>query len=742
MRAFSKRLGEVVVMVVGLLTGSGVTTAAAPEIRATWITTTSSDDWSAANLPTTMNSLRTTGLNTVYVEAWKNGYTNFTSPALSAFTGRPSLNPTLAGRNLLSETRTAAANAGLIHGAWFEYGLMAQYGGVSNSLAVTCRDATWTVGTTSGTGWLLKDSAGNFTNASSNFVWMNPLVPEVRNLIKGIVVDAINQFDLQIVQFDDHLAWPVQFGWDDYTRAVYRAETGRNLPTTTSNSAFLAWRQDKTKAFFEEISAAAKAAKPSVVVSLAPSTASFSAANYCADWPTWMGATDEVLPQVYRSTIASFNTDWPLQVTASGTNRDELGVGLRLLGTGSATPWSDLEQQLNRSRADNALGHSIWYSEGVSRSGTSNPSNYNAQLTSYYNVAGTGPAANPHFTAVRWGAADGRGGSGTWSTLASTWTDRSTIWVQDALGIFDGVGGTVTVSGSLGVGGGLEFRSDGYLLTSGTLVFKGINREANAVRVADGVVTTLAGTLSGSSGLMKTGGGTLVLTGSGRALTGGVDVQAGTLRLAGGTTLESTTVIVRPGATLDVADGLVATVSGLDLGAGGLIDVGAGTMVIRSGSSTGDLVAAIRKGLGDGSWNGDSGISSSVAAADVELGNARAVGWLANDDGSVTVAYAAPGDVDLDGAIDLLDVAGFLSLARLDTGEPSVWSEGDFNADGIVDLLDISLSLATNLYDAGGYRPAPQSLTAVPEPTSICSVAAAMAILTATAAVGRRRRPG
>ena len=86
--------------------------------------------------------------------------------------------------------------------------------------------------------------------------------------------------------------------------------------------------QGKTQALFEEIAAAARAAKPAVVVSLAPSTASFSAANYCADWPKWLASTDEVLPQVYRSTYSSFATDWAAQITASGTNRPELGAGL------------------------------------------------------------------------------------------------------------------------------------------------------------------------------------------------------------------------------------------------------------------------------------------------------------------------------------------------------------------------------------------------------------------------------
>ncbi|MBU6223077.1 MAG: family 10 glycosylhydrolase, partial [Planctomycetes bacterium] len=127
---FTSRL----VALLSILTAIGPATllAASPEIRGTWLTTTSSDDWSTANLQTTMNSLKQTGFNTVYVEAWKQGYTNFTSGSLTAFTGSQSLNPTVSGRNFLNETRTAAANAGLIHGAWFEYGLMAEYSSPSN----------------------------------------------------------------------------------------------------------------------------------------------------------------------------------------------------------------------------------------------------------------------------------------------------------------------------------------------------------------------------------------------------------------------------------------------------------------------------------------------------------------------------------------------------------------------------------------------------------------------------------
>lgn len=370
-----------------LLVATTTSRGAPPEIRGTWLTTTSSDHLSAAKLNSTMMSLRAVGLNTVYVESWKNGYTNFPSPTLQSFTGVSSLNPTLGGRNLLAETKVAATNAGLVHGAWFEYGLAAGFGNPGNPLAVKARD----------NGWLLKDQAGNYTNSSNGFSWLNPLVPEVRNLIKGIAVDAINQFDLQVIQFDDRLSWPVEFGWDDYTRNAYRAETGRSLPTNAYNSNFASWRRQKMQQFVTELLTAIRAAKPGIVISLAPSIQSFSRTEYNADWSAWMaaGLFDEVLPQAYRSTIADFNAIWPAQITAAGSNRGKLGAGLRILGTGAATPWDDLRQMIDRARADNVLGHSLWFSNGIL-----DPGYYRDQLTAYYNVAQLGHAPHPLFQPV------------------------------------------------------------------------------------------------------------------------------------------------------------------------------------------------------------------------------------------------------------------------------------------------------------------------------------------------------
>jgi len=241
-----------------------------------------------------------------------------------------------------------------------------------------------------------------------------------------------------------------------------------------------------------------------------------------------------------------------------------------------------------------------------------------------------------------------------------------------------------------------------------------------------------------ASSVTKTGPGTLVFDGA-NTYTGPTVVSAGTLELADPAAVATSTLRVSAGAKATVAASVMATAGGLDLTGGGLVDVTSGGMTVVSGLSTVDLVARLVAGRGDGSWNGTSGITSSTAAAELARSNLRAVGWLDNGDGSMTFAYAAPGDTNLDRSVDILDASNFLSLGKFDSGLPANWLEGDFNYDGTVDILDASDFFGTNLYDAGNYAAAPGivsgGVAAVPEPGT-----AAIAVVVAIALACRRTR--
>ena len=260
------------------------------------------------------------------------------------------------------------------------------------------------------------------------------------------------------------------------------------------------------------------------------------------------------------------------------------------------------------------------------------------------------------------------------------------------------------------------------------------------INVGSGTQTqTQAGypTLSGSIPVVKTGAGTLVITAA-NTLTGSTSVQQGTLQLANAAALASSKVIPVAGGTVSLAPYLQTTVGGLAPNAGGLVNLGNGLVTVASGLSPADLVTAIKAGRADGSWTGTSGITSSVAATDVAASIPRSVGWLDNGDGSVTAAFAAPGDTNLDWQVDVLDASNFLSFGKYDTGLPATWLEGDFNYDGVVDVLDASDFFGTGLYDTGNYNTpvGASDIAAVPEPS-----ATALAALTVAgwAAIGYRK---
>ncbi|MBL0923977.1 MAG: autotransporter-associated beta strand repeat-containing protein, partial [Sphingomonadaceae bacterium] len=140
-------------------------------------------------------------------------------------------------------------------------------------------------------------------------------------------------------------------------------------------------------------------------------------------------------------------------------------------------------------------------------------------------------------------SADGSnlGGAGNWSAAGSTWLDApgaatSRVW-NSGVGVFDTPGGAVTLSGTQNFQG-LQFADNGYVLSGGGLnaiPYSGPGASGNSafINVDDGVTATITSPISGSAGLDKLGGGTLIVDGN-NSYSGGTTITNGTLQMGSG----------------------------------------------------------------------------------------------------------------------------------------------------------------------------------------------------------------
>ena len=201
---------------------------------------------------------------------------------------------------------------------------------------------------------------------------------------------------------------------------------------------------------------------------------------------------------------------------------------------------------------------------------------------------------------------------------------------------------------------------------------------------------------------------------------------------------------------LPVDGRLVLAAAGLEVdesGTGGLLDLGAGELAVAAGGiAAADLRADIIAGRNGGGWDGTTGITSAAAAGS---GGTRAVGYVVAGDGSARVSFAAPGDTDLSGQVNIIDLVGIDAAGRFGTGQPADWSQGDFNYDGVTNVLDLIAIDTAGAFGTGNYFPDPVgataaslgSIAAVPEPGAVFLAAAGLAGLAGVAATRRCRRP-
>jgi autotransporter-associated beta strand protein len=216
--------------------------------------------------------------------------------------------------------------------------------------------------------------------------------------------------------------------------------------------------------------------------------------------------------------------------------------------------------------------------------------------------------------------------------------------------------------------------------------------------------TTMVSVAAEATRFLKQGAGTAILN-TASTHTFGTVVEAGELIVQLRNALGSGILEVQANASVRLEAGCgPVLVTKLDIANAARLDLGTSRLHIPpNGFSESDIRSQLIAGRDGGTWSGTSGITSTFAGGDRAIGYRVAEGSGNIPSGFMEVAYAAPGDSNLDGVIDILDIGDILAAGKFDTGRTANWVQGDTNYDGVLDILDISQILGTNLFNQGTY---------------------------------------
>jgi uncharacterized lipoprotein YddW (UPF0748 family) len=161
------------------------------------------------------------------------------------------------------------------------------------------------------------------------------------------MIDAVEGYasrGLAFVQLDDHFAFPVSLGG---TTSVMN--TAMQYVRSALNSAII-----KTGS--------------TTKLSFAPCTYDTAVSKYAVDWKGWgdIGYFDELIPQLYRTTFSTFQSEFDYTTSILSTTSKSLWVasGVRLDGSGDSTAENELGMMLAYS-TQHGVGNSVWYARGI-----------------------------------------------------------------------------------------------------------------------------------------------------------------------------------------------------------------------------------------------------------------------------------------------------------------------------------------------------------------------------------------
>ncbi len=334
------------------------------ELRAVWITNVDSNVlFSDRAIQEAMDYLASIGINTVYPVVWNKGYTLYPSSVMNQHFG-VQIHPSFAGRNPLEKVIIEAHRNGMEVIPWFEFGFSSWYAQNQNDSGHIIKKYPH---------WACLDRTGKFATRESvfpQFIWMSGINPEVQNFMTSLVMEVINNYDVDGIQFDDRLpAMPVEGGYDSVTVLIYKRENNNNNPPYDYHDPnWKRWRANKMNQYFKKLYDTVKSKGNYLIFSSAPSVYPWGYEYYLQDSKTWIDSNyiDQLIPQIYRYDYYSYVSELNNQlnhIPLSKRNKFFSGILIKL-GNYLITP-DYLLNSIKYNRQRNVMGESFFFYEGL-----------------------------------------------------------------------------------------------------------------------------------------------------------------------------------------------------------------------------------------------------------------------------------------------------------------------------------------------------------------------------------------
>ncbi|WP_445246026.1 glycoside hydrolase family 10 protein [Microcoleus sp. OTE_8_concoct_300] len=345
------------------------------ELRGVWLTNIDSEViFSRNNIIDAVNRLDQLNFNTIYPTVWQGGYTLYPSATAQGIFGQsidPS--PELKSRDILKEIIAQSRQKGIAVIPWFEFGFMAP---AESELATLHPD------------WLAqrRDGSTIWKEGEHERVWLNPFHPQVQQFILDLILEIVDNYDIDGIQFDDHFGLPVEFGYEPLTVSMYQEQI-KSPPSDDARETFwVRWRADKINDFMGRVSRAIKSRKEKCIVSLSPNPFHFALPAHLQDWFTWerRGYIDEIVLQVYRSDIKRFSAELEREEVKLAKLNIPTAIGILTGLKNNSVPLKQIQEQVQEVRKRDFAGLSFFFYESLSNWASETPEQRNYALQEFF----------------------------------------------------------------------------------------------------------------------------------------------------------------------------------------------------------------------------------------------------------------------------------------------------------------------------------------------------------------------